>query len=329
MKPGLFSSTTRIALNVTMPIDILSLLALAYGSDKFGHHLYTPEYHRLFGGLRDRAVRVLEIGVGGYENPRHGGSGLRMWAEYFPNGRIVGLDLHPKQLELPDRVVVRQGSQDDPALLDRLWSEDGPFDIVIDDGSHQVDHVMATFTRLYPRLPEGGVYVVEDTQTAFMPQFGGNPTAAGTIFELAHRVVLGMHRLEVAAGGGVAAAQPFGDITRSVEFLRNMIVFQRGDNTYPSNLRFEPEHPQVAALATALEALQQSEPSVLAFFAHCQLQLVRKRSTEASLVAARGLVHFPDQPDLLRGLASAALQPLLDAKAKAAAKASAGAQAAP
>jgi hypothetical protein len=295
---------------VSPPIDKLSLLALAYRSDKFVYHLYTPEYDRLFAPLRGRAIRLLEIGVGGYEDPLQGGASLRMWADYFPNGRIVGLDLHPKSLDLPDHAVVRQGSQTDPEVLDRLWQEDGPFDIVIDDGSHAVDHVLATFRHLYPRLPDGGLYVVEDTQTAFMPGFGGNPTAAGTIVELAHRIVLGMHRLEVEAGGQAAPDHPFGAITHGVEFLRNLIVFRRGDNTFPSNLKFDPAHPRLAAISAALEALQRQEPSVLAFFAQCQKELMLQQSTQAALAAARGLAAFPGDPDLLAALAAAVQQPL-------------------
>ena len=301
---------------VSPPIDPLSVLALAYQSDKFVYHLYTPEYHRLFAPLRDRPVRLLEIGVGGYEDPKKGGASLCMWAEYFPQGRVVGLDLHPKALDLPERVVVRQGSQTDPAVLDRIWQEDGPFDIVIDDGSHAVEHVLASFRHLYPRLPETGLYVVEDTQSAFMPGFGGNPAAAGTIVELAHRIVLGMHRLEVEAGGNPAPEEPYGAITHSVEFLRNLIVFRRGDNTFPSNLRFDPGHRRLAEASAALEELQRREPSMLAFFAQCQIALMLGHSTEAALAAARGLAAYPGEPLLLEALAAAVQQPMGEAAAR-------------
>jgi hypothetical protein len=122
---------------VTTSPDPLSLLAIRHGTDKYDDHLYTPEYHWLFGHLRDRELRLLEIGVGGYDQPQCGGQGLR------------------------------------------LWVEDGPFDIVIDDGSHRMADVLATLRHLYPRMPADGIYVVEDTQAAFWDEFGG--TAPGDV----------------------------------------------------------------------------------------------------------------------------------------------------
>jgi tetratricopeptide (TPR) repeat protein len=34
--------------------------------------------------------------------------------------------------------------------------------VVIDDGSHQADHILTSFQQLYPSLREGGHYIVED-----------------------------------------------------------------------------------------------------------------------------------------------------------------------
>jgi len=33
-------------------------------------------------------VNILEIGVGGYDNPNYGGNSLRMWKRYFYRGKI-------------------------------------------------------------------------------------------------------------------------------------------------------------------------------------------------------------------------------------------------
>ena len=67
-------------------------LGQRHGSDKLAHG-YLEHYDRHFGPLRESAARVLEIGVGGYRGPARGGASLRMWADYFPSARVVGLDV--------------------------------------------------------------------------------------------------------------------------------------------------------------------------------------------------------------------------------------------
>jgi hypothetical protein len=243
-------------------LDPLTRLAIRFGSDKFGAHLYTPIYHSMFGHLRELPLRILEVGIGGYDKAKAGGASLRMWAEYFPCAKIVGLDIAAKDLALPPRVTTVTGSQTDPGLLQRLLDQHGPFDIVIDDGSHLVAHVLATFRFLYPRLDAGAIYVVEDTQTSFTPSAGGNAGGQDTIFSLAHSIVLSMHKLE---GHLVAHDRPnlaiFGDITKQVSFYRNLIVFERGDNTYPSNLSFSLADKAVERVFASIEREAENNPS--------------------------------------------------------------------
>jgi demethylmacrocin O-methyltransferase len=172
-----------------------------------------------------------------------------MWAEYFPRGRITGLDIEEKRLILPPSVTVLQGSQSDAALLARIWEEHGPFDIIIDDGSHRSTDVLASLRALYPRMAPGAFYVVEDVQTAFWPDFDGNPAATGTIVELAHRIFLAMHAIELRARGQEPTHTEFGDITAAIHLHRNLIAFERGANTYPSNYAYDPSDPRPAPSA--------------------------------------------------------------------------------
>ena len=48
------------------------------------------------------------------------------------------------------------------------------FDIVIDDGSHQSNHIITSFKFLFTFLNNNGVYVVEDLQTSYFPRYGGS-----------------------------------------------------------------------------------------------------------------------------------------------------------
>ena len=137
-----------------------------------GVSLFTPIYHSVFGHLREQPIRLLEIGVGGYEFRRVGGASLAMWADYFPNGKIAGIDVEEKELDLGPRVTVLRGSQVDAEFLERVVAEHGPFDIIVDDGSHVPQHIVASFGHLFPSLTANGIYAIEDTLTAFMPKKG-------------------------------------------------------------------------------------------------------------------------------------------------------------
>jgi demethylmacrocin O-methyltransferase len=155
----------------------LDLLAALYGTDKFGEHEYTPVYDSLMRASRRKAVRLLEVGVGGYAGAL-GGESLRMWASYFRRGRITGIDLYDKTSLSAGRVQVFQCSQVDAPKLTALAREHGPFDFVIDDGSHMNAHQIQTFGILWPHVKDGGVYIVEDVQTSYWPSYGGG--ALGT-----------------------------------------------------------------------------------------------------------------------------------------------------
>ena len=59
-----------------------------------------------------------------------------------------------------------QGSADDLAAL---CAKEGPFDVIIDDGSHLSFHQLFTFHHLFDALKDGGIYVIEDVHTSFWP----------------------------------------------------------------------------------------------------------------------------------------------------------------
>lgn len=157
-----------------MLADDLSRLAAKYGTDKFGVHKYTPVYHGLLNHYRGRKLRVLEIGVGGYGDADRGGQSLAMLRDYFPDATVVGIDIQRKIFDLGPRVTILCGSQVDPDFLETTVRDHGPFDIIIDDGSHQNEHIIESFKYLYPTLAPGGTYLAEDVQTSFFPRRGGS-----------------------------------------------------------------------------------------------------------------------------------------------------------
>lgn len=152
----------------------LTRLAIRYGTDKWGVHRYTPHYEHHLGRLVHSEFAMLEIGIGGYAFEREGGASLKMWKAFFPKARIVGLDIEDKSFVDEPRIVSYQGSQVDHEVLARVDAEQGPFAVIIDDGSHNPAHIRETFGVLFPLLSDGGVYVIEDTQTSYWPQWGGS-----------------------------------------------------------------------------------------------------------------------------------------------------------
>lgn len=159
----------------------LSRLALEFGADKQGRrgrpgmHHYMQHYERHFRPLHRRGLRILEIGIGGYDDPKGGGGSLRMWKAYFRRSRIFGIDIYDKTYHDESRIKTFRGSQTDAEFLRRVVAEMGGVDIVIDDGSHVNAHVITSFEVLFPLLSTNGIYVVEDTQTSYWPELGGGP----------------------------------------------------------------------------------------------------------------------------------------------------------
>jgi SAM-dependent methyltransferase len=139
---------------------------------------YFDIYERHFDAFRGKRPTVLEIGV------FHGGS-LEMWRDYFGRGAtIIGVDIDERVRSIEDpgfRVVI--GDQSDPVFLQSLADQYGPFDIVIDDGSHEPAHQVASLTALWPHVKVGGVYLVEDLHTSYWPTYGGGLNVATSFIE--------------------------------------------------------------------------------------------------------------------------------------------------
>jgi len=157
----------------------LTELSIKHKTDKWGGHFYTPHYERHFTVYKDKPITLVEIGIGGYTDSYRGGNSLRVWSEWFthPDTVIIGIDIYEKLMQFDDpRVKVYQGSQIDQEFLEEIHKLYGDFDIVLDDGSHRPEHVIETFGILFPKVKDGGMYVIEDTQTSYWDglDFNGN-----------------------------------------------------------------------------------------------------------------------------------------------------------
>lgn len=143
----------------------LDELALKYGTDKASnHHNYTKIYEGMFEPIRDKVTGILEIGIGGKNYKGIMGSSLKMWADYFHNAEIVGIDIDPTaDVDFGSRISVVIGDQTRRSVLEKSLKKLPSVDIIIDDGAHKNNLTVATFEYLWPKLEPGGIYVIEDT----------------------------------------------------------------------------------------------------------------------------------------------------------------------
>jgi len=145
---------------------------------------YFAIYHRHFKKFRNKKPTVIEFGVS------HGGS-LQMWKSYFgPGARIFGVDKNPKcKVAAEPGIKVLIGDQADPAFLKKVCGVVGPIDILIDDGGHRMEQQIATFEGMYRSVKIGGIYLVEDLQTSYLPRYGGGLRRPGTMIEYAKTLI--------------------------------------------------------------------------------------------------------------------------------------------
>ena len=182
---------------------------------------YFPVYERHLSHKRNLDLTVLEVGVAG------GGSG-QMWSRFFgPRARIVGIDIDPQcAAHQALGVSVRIGDQSDEGFLARIVEEFGVPDIVIDDGSHQMKHVLKTFQFLYPLMPKNAVYIVEDLHTAYWKGYGGGVANPGTFINVSKHFIdqLNAHW----AQEGELQPDLMTRDTFGISFYDSMVVFEKG-----------------------------------------------------------------------------------------------------
>lgn len=152
-------------------------LASLYGTDKSANAHYLANFERAFEPLREREIVLLELGV-------LNGDSLKLWRDYFPRARVLGLDLNDVAVaDESGRIKTFEGRQDDVQLLTRIRRDEAPlgFDIVIDDCSHLGEPSRTSFWHLFrEHLRPGGIYCIEDWGTGYWSAWpDGRSLAAG------------------------------------------------------------------------------------------------------------------------------------------------------
>jgi hypothetical protein len=181
---------------------------------------YFPIYEQHFGRFVNRTTTFIEIGI------CKGGS-LQLWKRYLgPFAQIVGIDIDPtcKAVE-EDQIAVRIGDQSDLNFLQQIIDEFGSPDVVLDDGSHMMSDMRASFEFLYPHISKNGVYMIEDLHTAYWDEYGGGIGRAGSFIEQAKGLI---DELNVDHSRGAVPISEFSRTTMSMHFYDSVVAFERG-----------------------------------------------------------------------------------------------------
>ena len=109
--------------------------------------------------------------------------------------------------------------------------------IIIDDGSHINEHVIETFRILFPRLKDCGIYIIEDTQTSYWVDFGGdskNLDNPKTMMNFFKSLADSLNNEEFLIPN--YEKNYYDKKITSMHFYHNMIFIYKGDNNEKSNI---------------------------------------------------------------------------------------------
>ncbi len=180
---------------------------------------YFDIYERHLARFRNTSPVMLEIGV-------MGGGSLAMWKEYFgPGARIIGVDINPAcKMHENEDIEIFIGSQDDPTLINTIFSKYPRIDIVLDDGSHMMSHMIKSFELMYHRLHPNGIYMVEDTHTCYWEEYQGGVGRQGSFMEFVKQ------KLDEINAAHTREALPITDFTRATDAIacyNGLVAFEK------------------------------------------------------------------------------------------------------
>lgn len=164
-----------------MSAKILDDLCNWHGTDKgskypgASRHGYANIYDQpsYLSNLIDDSIRFLEVGVA--LEGTLGGQSLRVWLDYFSKAKLYAFDIvdmsqHPV-IKDNSRIEFYRGDQGNRDDFRKMYEHFGnePFDVILEDGSHQENHQMISLGALFPFVKAGGLYILEDMSIADRP----------------------------------------------------------------------------------------------------------------------------------------------------------------
>ena len=167
----------------------INILCDKYGSDKgecdskdnpypWPSHNYADFYDLIFRLRKDDVRLLVECGLG-TNNPQvesfmgidgKPGASLRVWRDYFPNAKIIGVDIDKEILFSETRIKTYECDQTSQNSISNFTIEaaleESSVDIIIDDGLHKFVAGKSFFEGMIKYLSKNGIYIIEDVSAA-------------------------------------------------------------------------------------------------------------------------------------------------------------------
>ena len=118
---------------------------------------YAECFHENLKELKNRKLNILEIGLSE-------GGGIAGFYFYFPNSNLIGVDNNPFRMRYKsNRIRSIYVDTSSKKILQNLSNHlNQKFDIIFDDGGHQLIDQILCFAENFKNLKKGGIYIVED-----------------------------------------------------------------------------------------------------------------------------------------------------------------------
>ena len=120
---------------------------------------YIDVYDSLLSSWKDEPVQLMELGIAS-------GASVMMWAQYFTNGTILGLDIvEPVRKDYLDTIKNLGLIFGDAYVVDnaKYIVENLPKqDVFIEDGAHDIDNQLRALLLYNSIVKPGGYYICED-----------------------------------------------------------------------------------------------------------------------------------------------------------------------
>lgn len=218
-------------------------------------------YAKFFAARPDfRPRTIFELGI-------YDGGSTAMWFELFQPDRHLAIDFQRRKdsayfsrwvasKALGDRVATYwQTDQADKAELRRLAARElgGAVDLVIDDASHLYAPTKASFEALFPLVPAGGIYIIEDWAWDHWPGFDAPDHHWARERRLTDLIV------ELTEVAGAAS-----DLIAKIEIYQGFVAVERGPRVLDPSLEFRlDDHIQTRGVRDAPPAPVFVPPSPL------------------------------------------------------------------
>lgn len=146
---------------------------------------YFDIYERHLKKFTNKNPKILEIGI-------NDGGSTEMWLEYFGVGtEIINVDIDQRceSYTYSGNVKTIIGDQGSDKFWEDTLKQYDSFDIILDDGGHTMQQQLTTLKHTFPKLNNGGIFLIEDTHTSYWSDWGGNFREPSTLIENTKQLV--------------------------------------------------------------------------------------------------------------------------------------------